>query len=172
MNTENLLKPIYLGVGLVASLSLLLQNWLKQRKEEDAQVKELVAISLAKLQDKVSVAFSDCYHADDELSQKHLHYTEPEVAPEAYLRPDQMRDDVLVLVPQAKRTHLWTRVQSVVEHNANVQVAEEELFGDVWKVSNSLPSRSIIAETVNLQTWEWIGSTRKDLQDRSMFPVA
>jgi hypothetical protein len=24
----------------------------------------------------------------------------------------------------------------VVEHNANVQVAEEELFGDVWKVSD------------------------------------
>lgn len=64
------------------------------------------------------------------------------MAPEAYLRPDQMRDDVLVLVPQARRTHLWTRVQSVVEHNANVQVAEEELFGDVWKVSAlALPNR-------------------------------
>ncbi|GHJ85560.1 hypothetical protein NliqN6_1962 [Naganishia liquefaciens] len=124
-------------VGMMASLSLLLQNWLKKRKVEDAQVKELVAISLAKLQDK-----------------KHLYYAEPEVTSEAYLRPDQMRDDVLVLVPQAKRTHIWARVQSVVERNANVQVAEEELFGDVWK------------------TWEWTGSTRKDLQDRSMFPVA
>jgi hypothetical protein len=47
-----------------------------------------------------------------------------------------MRDDVLVLVPQTQRKHLWTRVQSDVEHNANVQVAEEELFGDVWKVSS------------------------------------
>jgi hypothetical protein len=55
--TERSLTGVRLGVGLAASLSLLLQNWLKQRKEEDAQVKELVAISLAKLQDKVSVPF-------------------------------------------------------------------------------------------------------------------
>lgn len=66
--------------------------------------------------------------------QKHLHFTEPEEAAEPYLRPDQMRDDVLILVPQAQRKHLWTRVQSIVESNANVQVDEQEVFGDVWKV--------------------------------------
>ncbi|KAJ9125446.1 hypothetical protein QFC22_000407 [Naganishia vaughanmartiniae] len=124
-------------LSFISALTLLLQNRYKQKKAEDAQVKELVAISLAKLQDR-----------------KHLHFTEPETASEPYLRPDQMRDDVLILVPQAQRKHLWARVQGVVESNANVQVDEQEVFGDVWK------------------TWEWVGSTRKDLQERSMFPVA
>jgi hypothetical protein len=45
-----------------------------------------------------------------------------------------MRDDVLILVPQAQRKHLWARVQGIVESNANVQIDEQEVFGDVWKV--------------------------------------
>jgi len=40
-------------VGLVTALTLLLQNRYKQKKAEDVQIKELVAISLAKLQDRV-----------------------------------------------------------------------------------------------------------------------
>lgn len=41
-------------LGFVSALTLLLQNRYKQKKAEDIQVKELVAISLAKLQDRVS----------------------------------------------------------------------------------------------------------------------
>jgi hypothetical protein len=39
---------------MIGTLLLLLQNRYKQRKAEDVQVKELVAISLAKLQDRAS----------------------------------------------------------------------------------------------------------------------
>lgn len=55
---DHFTDEIFLTVlGMVSTLLLLLQNRYKQRKAEDAQVKELVTISLAKLQDRASRLF-------------------------------------------------------------------------------------------------------------------
>lgn len=61
------------------------------------------------------------------------------VAP--YVVPEQVRDDVLAdMHSSAERQKLWSRVRKVVESNANIQVKQLELQGDItdvfeWKSS-------------------------------------
>ncbi|KAL1411856.1 inner nuclear membrane protein enriched at telomere/subtelomere region [Vanrija albida] len=113
---------VLLGIAYVA-------RSIETRREETERVRELVGTVLQRLQD-----------------QEYQHYVDPVVTPQPYLPSQQLRDVVLpASVGSATRQRLWDRVTDNVEKNANIQVREREVNGDVWK------------------TWEWTGVASKQI---------
>ncbi|KAI0721694.1 Man1-Src1p-C-terminal domain-containing protein [Cerioporus squamosus] len=101
-----------------------------QRAIEDEQVASLVTVALDSLR-----------------NQELAHHTDPVMIPQPYLSSLQLRDLVLQDVHDvSKRKRLWSRVERVVEANANVRTNLQEVEGgDEQRV------------------WEWVGSAGKTL---------
>ncbi len=95
-------------------------------RSEDKRVAELVQLALATLR-----------------NQEIAHHTDPVTAPAPYLSSLQLRD--LVLQDEhsvSARARLWTRVERVVEGNANVRANLEEVPGGD-----------------ELRVWRWVGGS-------------
>ncbi|KAI9635585.1 Man1-Src1p-C-terminal domain-containing protein [Dioszegia hungarica] len=100
-----------------------LQRTIKTRRAEKYKAEDLAAVVLKRLQD-----------------QERLHYTDPATTPHPYLPPAQVRDLVLPHRGSvSSRTRLWTRIEALIEKNANVATREREVNGEIWR------------------TWEWTG---------------
>ncbi|RDX56861.1 hypothetical protein OH76DRAFT_1336428 [Lentinus brumalis] len=101
-----------------------------RRAIEDEQVAALVTVALDSLR-----------------NQELAHHTDPVMVSRPYLSSLQLRDLVLQDVHDvSKRKRLWSRVERVVEGNANVRTNLQEVEGgDEQRV------------------WEWVGSAGKTL---------
>nr|XP_019005557.1 uncharacterized protein I203_02413 [Kwoniella mangroviensis CBS 8507]OCF69018.1 hypothetical protein I203_02413 [Kwoniella mangroviensis CBS 8507] len=112
------------STAAVIAAIMYLQSEVKRRKAEKYRAEELAQVALKRLQD-----------------QEQSHYVDPALTPHPFIPPDQLRD--LVMPPKgstASRSRLWTKVQELVEANANVAVREKEVKGELWR------------------TWEWAGA--------------
>nr|XP_018265885.1 uncharacterized protein I303_02261 [Kwoniella dejecticola CBS 10117]OBR88043.1 hypothetical protein I303_02261 [Kwoniella dejecticola CBS 10117] len=112
------------GTAAVIAIIMALQSEVKKRRAEKYRAEELAQVALKRLQD-----------------QEQSHYVDPSLTPNPFIAPDQLRD--LVMPPKgstASRSRLWSKVQDLVEHNANIAVREREVKGEMWK------------------TWEWTGT--------------
>ncbi len=80
-------------------------------------------------------------------NQELAHHTDPVMAPRPYLSSLQLRDLVLQDVHSVgERKRLWSRVERIVEGNANVRTNLEEVEGgDEQRV------------------WRWVGSAGRTL---------
>ncbi|TBU50689.1 Man1-Src1p-C-terminal domain-containing protein [Dichomitus squalens] len=117
--------------SLVLILSILtVRRRQAKRAIEDEQVATLVTVALDSLR-----------------NQEFAHHTDPVMVPRPYLSSLQLRDLVLQDIHDvSKRKRLWSRVERVVEANANVRTNLQEVEGgDEQRV------------------WEWVGSTGKTL---------
>ena len=105
-----------------------------RRAVEDDQVTTLVTVAL------------DCLR-----NQELAHHTDPVTVTRSYLSSLQLRDLVLQDIHDvSKRKRLWSRVERVVEGNANVRTNLQEVDGgDEQRV------------------WEWVGSSGKMLSPGS-----
>jgi hypothetical protein len=112
---------------IVAVLGMyILRRRRAQARVEDKRVAELVQLALAALR-----------------NQEIAHYTDPVTAPAPYLSSLQLRD--LVLQDEhsvSARARLWSRVERVVEGNANVRANLEEVPGGD-----------------ELRVWRWVGGS-------------
>ncbi|WWC87298.1 uncharacterized protein L201_002186 [Kwoniella dendrophila CBS 6074] len=120
------------STAAVIAVIMYLQSEVKRRKAEKYRAEELAQVALKRLQD-----------------QEQSHYVDPVTTPSPFIPPDQLRD--LVMPPKgstASRSRLWSRVQELVEANANIAVREREVKGEMWK------------------TWEWAGATSAPSPDR------
>jgi Tfp pilus assembly protein FimT len=102
----------------------------KRERSDDEQAKDVRNLALRMLE-----------------TQEMRHYTDPVTTPHPFIRPAQVRDILLSEKSPSARKRIWARVETQVEQNANVRVAEREVDGDSWK------------------TWEWIGPTRRKGDD-------
>ena len=129
------------NVFIAASILMLLTALgvrirMTQRQKDNRRIAGLVQVALDTLR-----------------NQEFAHYTDPVNAPVPYLSSNQLRDVVLSEEHSIKtRKRLWTKVEEIVEGNANVRVNLEEIEGG--------------DET---RVWRWVGSTgrtpgRKELQ--------
>lgn len=72
--------------------------------------------------------------------QERLHYLDPVQAPQVTIPVAHLRDDILASeLSPASRQRLWSKVEKIVEGNANVRAGEDEVNGEVWRV------------------WQWVG---------------
>ena len=117
------------------SLALILSVLTVRRRQarraiEDEQVAALVTVALDSLR-----------------NQELAHHTDPVMVPRPYLSSLQLRDLVLQDIHDiSKRKRLWSRVERVVEANANVRTNLQEVEGgDEQRV------------------WEWVGSAGRTL---------
>ncbi|KAK0503223.1 Man1-Src1p-C-terminal domain-containing protein [Armillaria luteobubalina] len=112
--------------GLLTSGIIVL--WFKRRRamveEEAKRVAELVDYALAKLK-------------YTELG----HHTDPITMPFPYVPSVRLRDEVMRLEPEWKKSMLWDQVEKVVESNANVRANIQEVYGGD-----------------EMRVWRWVGS--------------
>jgi len=110
----------------VAVFGMYILRWRRaQARTEDKRVAELVQLALATLR-----------------NQEIAHHTDPVTAPAPYLSSLQLRDLVLQDEHSVRaRARLWTRVERVVEGNANVRANLEEVLGG------------------ELRVWRWVGGS-------------
>ncbi|WRT65160.1 uncharacterized protein IL334_002103 [Kwoniella shivajii] len=112
------------STAAVIAAIMYLQSEVKRRKAEKYRAEELAQVALKRLQ-----------------HQEQSHYIDPALTPNPFIPPDQLRD--LVMPPKgstSSRSRLWSKVQELVESNANIAVREREVKGELWK------------------TWEWAGA--------------
>ncbi|KAM5535229.1 hypothetical protein V8D89_011165 [Ganoderma adspersum] len=123
-------RPSVIGVVLCVLSILVVRRRQSQRAVEDDQVARLVTVAL------------DCLR-----NQELAHHTDPVTVTRPFLSSLQLRDLVLQDIHDvSKRKRLWSRVERVVEGNANVQTNLREVDGgDEQRV------------------WEWVGSSGKML---------
>ena len=101
-----------------------------QKAIENKQVASLVAVALDSLR-----------------NQELAHHTDPVMNPRPYLSSLQLRDLVLQDVHDvSQRKRLWSRVERVVEANANVMTSSQEVDGGYEQ-----------------RGWEWVGGAGKTL---------
>ncbi|CDO68353.1 hypothetical protein BN946_scf184799.g80 [Trametes cinnabarina] len=119
-------------MGLVLSVLTVLYTRQRQARKavEDERVASLVTVAL------------ECLR-----NQELAHHTDPVMAPRPYLSSLQLRDLVLQDVHDVSaRKRLWSRVERIVEGNANVRTNLEEVEGgDEQRV------------------WRWVGSAGRTL---------
>ncbi|OSD01593.1 hypothetical protein PYCCODRAFT_1436202 [Trametes coccinea BRFM310] len=119
-------------IGLVLSVLTVLYTRQRQARKaiEDERVASLVTVAL------------ECLR-----NQELAHHTDPVMAPRPYLSSLQLRDLVLQDVHDVSaRKRLWSRVERIVEGNANVRTNLEEVEGgDEQRV------------------WRWVGSAGRTL---------
>jgi len=114
--------PVSLAAATVFLVWWSYYNW-QSRQTETRRAYDLVPQVFTVLQ---SVAVS--------------HQRNPREFPSAAILSSQLRDALLAETHSvAARKRLWDRVEAVVEDNANVRVAEEEVAGDLGKA------------------WRWVG---------------
>lgn len=125
-------RPLTLVLGAVLCVLsiLIVRRRQAQRAVEDDQVARLVTVAL------------DCLR-----NQELAHHTDPVTVTRPFLSSLQLRDLVLQDIHEvSKRKRLWSRVERVVEGNANVQTNLREVDGgDEQRV------------------WEWVGGSGKML---------
>ncbi|RPD66053.1 hypothetical protein L227DRAFT_492274 [Lentinus tigrinus ALCF2SS1-6] len=119
-----------IGTFTAILAALVVRRRQAQRVIEEGQVAALVTVALDSLR-----------------NQELAHHTDPVLFPRPYLSSLQLRDLVLQDVHDvSKRKRLWSRVERVVEGNANVRTNLQEVEGgDEQRV------------------WEWVGSSGKTL---------
>ncbi|KZT68959.1 hypothetical protein DAEQUDRAFT_727125 [Daedalea quercina L-15889] len=121
-------KASVIGSAILVLCALVIKRRRAQNAAEKERAAGLVQITLDLLR-----------------NQELAHHTDPVTAPYPYLSSLQLRD--LVLQDEhsvSTRTHLWQRVERVVEGNANVRTNLEEVEGgDEQRV------------------WHWVGSAGK-----------
>ncbi|KAI1795952.1 Man1-Src1p-C-terminal domain-containing protein [Ganoderma leucocontextum] len=119
-----------IGAVLSILVVMLVRRRQAQRAVEGEQVATLVTVAL------------DCLR-----NQELAHHTDPVTVTRPYLSSLQLRDLVLQDIHDvSKRKRLWSRVERVVEGNANVRTNLQEVDGgDEQRV------------------WEWVGSSGKML---------
>ncbi|KAL8284106.1 hypothetical protein RQP46_004855 [Phenoliferia psychrophenolica] len=117
---------LYSSLLALALLSLWTSHKLRSRRETNALVASLVTSTLSHLRD-----------------QERRHYLDPALAPTAHLAPAHLRD---LLIPHtsshssaSERNALWSKVEKIVEANANVRAKEVEHLGE------------------EIRGWEWTG---------------
>ncbi|TIB02689.1 hypothetical protein E3P94_00934 [Wallemia ichthyophaga] len=95
---------------------------IRRATAEKKRVKELVKYTIEHVRERMVESMHD-----------------PAMAP--YVIPEQIRDNALADIhSSAERQKLWSRVRSVVESNANIQLKQLEIQGDItdvfeWKSS-------------------------------------
>ncbi|KAI0362006.1 hypothetical protein OH77DRAFT_1416206 [Trametes cingulata] len=119
-----------LGTALSVLAIVLARHRQARKAVEDERVAALVTVAL------------DCLR-----NQELAHHTDPVMAPRPYLSSLQLRDLVLQDVHDVgERKRLWSRVERIVEGNANVRTNLEEVEGgDEQRV------------------WRWVGSAGRTL---------
>ncbi|KAI0374806.1 hypothetical protein BV20DRAFT_960988 [Pilatotrama ljubarskyi] len=119
-----------LGTALSVFTIVLARHRQARKAVEDERVASLVTVAL------------DCLR-----NQELAHHTDPVMAPRPYLSSLQLRDLVLQDVHDVgERKRLWSRVERIVEGNANVRTNLEEVEGgDEQRV------------------WRWVGSAGRTL---------
>lgn len=132
--------------GLLATIlgALWLRLQLAGRRAENEKVRKLVQTVLNELRKQVRCGCSTRVLSltdDSFLSQEHQHHVDPALVPQAYMAQSHLRDLILQHEHSpARRQRLWTKVEKVVEGNANVRASQIEHNGE------------------ELRAWEWTGT--------------
>ncbi|CZT11813.1 related to SRC1-regulation of cohesion (Splice variant I) [Rhynchosporium agropyri] len=116
------------GLLMLTLFSLYLRSAISSRSLSNAQIPNLVSLTLDRL-----------------ATQAALHAQDKEAVPENWISIGQLRDDVLRDEHSIrKREALWTKVRAVVETNANVRASQREgrngVISRVWEWIGAVPS--------------------------------